>query len=43
MHEAEATMVQANAVLEAEYGMDTKSPLQLYDCLVPVIQENIER
>ena len=43
MHDAEATMVQANAVLESEYGMDTKSPLQLYDCLVPVIQESVER
>ena len=32
-----------NSVLEAEYGLDPKSPFNLYDCLVPVIQESVER
>ena len=26
--------------MEAEYAMDWRHPLQLYDCLVPALREN---
>ena len=35
MKEAEQTSAQISTILETEYGLETKSPLQLYDCLVP--------
>ena len=43
MHDAEVLNVFYGTVLEAEYGLETKSPLKLYDCLVPQIQESSDR
>ena len=43
MQEAEVLNVFYSTALEAEYGLETKSPLQLYDCLIPQIPESSEK
>ena len=36
----EVALAQKTPVMEAEYAMDDRTPLNFYDCLVPKLREH---